>query len=80
MITSKRIKLILGSLFIALFLVFAGQMLTTHSHAHAQGTNPCAEDGYKNWNGWWWNSDGVDCWCNQRENVNTPCSTTPVED
>lgn len=81
MITSKRVKIILSSLFLSLFLIFSGQIITEHSHVHAQqSSDPCETQGYKNWNGWWWNSDGVDCWCNERANVTSPCSsTTPVE-
>ena len=29
----------------------------------------------KNWNGFWWNPDGADCWCNERENVTNECSS-----
>jgi len=79
MITSKKIKVLLGTLFLSLMLILGGQILNEHSHVHAQSTGDCAEQGFKNWDGWFWNSSGVDCWCNERENVTTPCSTNPVE-
>lgn len=49
---------------------------TTWVEAHHIPTpKPCADDGYSTWDGWFWNPDGVDCWCNDRENVVSPCST-----
>jgi len=76
---SIRAKTILSIIFISLALIFAGELLNTQSEAHAESGEQCADQGFRNWNGWWWYSDGIDCWCNERENVSNPCGTSPVE-
>jgi hypothetical protein len=71
---NKR-KLIIGSFLLAIFLLLGSALPGNNQCAYAISAG-CAENGYKNWNGWYWNSDGQDCWCNERENVTNECSTT----
>lgn len=69
-------KLIISFLLLVFSFSLGSVLPATTQCANASHTTSCAEDGYKNWNSWWWHSDGVDCWCTERENVTSPCSTT----
>ncbi|NBC64328.1 MAG: hypothetical protein GVY07_01525 [Bacteroidetes bacterium] len=61
---------------LAFFLTIGVQSTTSTSCIQANDLpKQCAEDGYSTWDGWFWNPDGKDCWCNDRNNVVSPCST-----
>ena len=71
----KHLRIILASLFISLLLMFGSQITNDNACLQARTLVECSTNGYKNWNGFWWNSDGVDCWCNETEKVKNACQS-----
>lgn len=58
-------------------MLLGNQTLTSNSCVKANSLNiqsECTENGYSNWNGYRWYSDGVNCWCEEKENVSNPCT------
>lgn len=68
----KKVKLLFSILTISVVILLGNAYFGTDSCVYAQDT-PCAQNGYKNWNSWWWHPDGVDCWCNPQDNVVNQC-------
>ena len=51
------------------------KMLIKAAQADGEGDpGACCLNGYKNWNHYEGEADGVDCWCNDRELVKDECS------